>query len=278
MPPEHIGVIITTYNSPLWLAKVLLGYEQQSQRDFTVIIADDGSGDETRAVIDRFRERGILRLEHVWQEDEGFRKCRILNQAIASTSCDYLVFTDGDCIPQPNLLATHQRLAAPRYFLSGGYIKLTLPVSESLTEEDISSGAIFDRDWLIARGQPRGHKLWKLLREPWKQNLLNRMTPAAASWNGMNSSTWTRDLIAVNGFNEDMQYGGLDRELGERLWNYGHRSRQIRFSTVCLHLDHARGYAKPEIWAKNRAIRKAVKQNRSWWASNGIVKSAAPGS
>jgi glycosyltransferase involved in cell wall biosynthesis len=188
MPPEHIGVVITTYNSPLWLAKVLLGYEQQSQHDFTVIIADDGSGDETRAVISRFRERGILRLEHVWQEDEGFRKCRILNQAIARTSCDYLVFTDGDCIPQPNLLATHQRLAAPGYFLSGGYIKLTLPVSESLTEEDISSGAIFDRNWLIARGQPRSHKLWKLLREPWKQNLLNRMTPAGSSWNGMNSS------------------------------------------------------------------------------------------
>ncbi|MFU8764339.1 MAG: glycosyltransferase family 2 protein [Haliea sp.] len=278
MPPEHIGVVITTYNSPLWLAKVLMGYEQQSQRDFTAIIADDGSGDETRDVIDRFRERGILRLEHVWQEDEGFRKCRILNQAIAETACDYLVFTDGDCIPEPNLVATHQRLAEPGYFLSGGYIKLTLPVSESLTENDIASGVIFDRDWLVARGQPRSHKLWKLLREPWKQTLLNRITPAAASWNGMNSSTWTRDLIAINGFNEDMQYGGLDRELGERLWNYGHKSRQIRFSTVCLHLDHARGYAKPEIWAKNRAIRKAVKQNRSWWASNGIVKSAAPGS
>ncbi|MDO8860329.1 glycosyltransferase family 2 protein [Haliea sp. E1-2-M8] len=275
MPPEHIGVVITTYNSPLWLAKVLAGYEQQSHRDFTAIIADDGSGAETRAVVDRFRERGILRLEHVWQEDQGFRKCRILNRAIADTPCDYLIFTDGDCIPEPNLVATHHRLAAPGYFLSGGYIKLTLPVSESLTEEEISSGVIFDRDWLIARGQPRSHKLWKLLRKPWKQSLLNRITPAAASWNGMNSSTWTRDLVAVNGFNEDMQYGGLDRELGERLWNYGHKSRQIRYSTVCLHLDHARGYAKPEIWANNRAIRKAVKQNRSWWASNGIVKAAA---
>ena len=156
-----------------------------------------------------------------------------------------------------------------------GHRQHRLPVSESLTEEEIASGIIFDRDWLIARGQPRSHKLWKLLRQPWKQNLLNRMTPAAASWNGMNSSTWTRDLVAVNGFNEDMQYGGLDRELGERLWNYGHKSRQIRFSTVCLHLDHGRGYARPEIWAKNRAIRKAVKRDRSWWASNGIVKSRA---
>lgn len=276
MPPEHIGVVITTYNSPLWLTKVLAGYEQQSHRDFTAIIADDGSGDETRAVVKRFRERGVLHLEHVWQQDQGFRKCRILNRAIAATPCDYLIFTDGDCIPEPNLVATHRRLAAPGYFLSGGYIKLTLPVSESLTEDEISSGVIFDRDWLVARGQPRSHKLWKLLREPWKQNLLNGITPAAASWNGMNSSTWTRDLIAVNGFNEDMQYGGLDRELGERLWNYGHKSRQIRFSTVCLHLDHGRGYARPEIWAKNRAIRKAVKQNHSWRASNGIVKSGVP--
>ncbi len=274
MPPEHIGVVITTFNSPLWLEKVLTGYEQQSFRDFTAIIADDGSGDETRALIDRFRERGILRLEHVWQEDQGFRKCRILNQAIASTNCDYLIFTDGDCIPRPNLVATHRRLAAPGYFLSGGYIKLTLPVSESLTEADIASGVIFDYDWLVARGQPGSHKLWKLLTTPWKQYLLNRITPTAASWNGMNSSTWTQDLVAVNGFNEDMYYGGLDRELGERLWNYGHKSRQIRFSTVCLHLDHVRGYARPEIWARNMAIRKAVKQNRSWWTDNGILKTA----
>jgi len=104
------------------------------------------------------------------------------------------------------------------------------------------------------------------------KKLMNAITPAAASWNGMNSSTWTKDLIAVNGFNEDMQYGGLDRELGERLWNYGHKSKQIRYSTVCLHLDHARGYSKPEIWEKNRAIRKAVKENRTFWAVNGIEK------
>lgn len=277
MSPERIGVVITTYNAPLWLAKVLAGYEQQSNRDFTTLIADDGSTDATHEVIDHFRDRGRLRIEHVWQEDEGFRKCRILNRAIARTDCDYLVFTDGDCIPEPNLIETHRRLAAPGYFLSGGYIKLTMAVSEKITEQDIERGVVFDRDWLVAQGQPRNHKLWKLLREPWKKRLLNALTPATPSWNGMNSSTWTRDLRAVNGFNEDMQYGGLDRELGERLWNYGHRSKQIRFSTVCLHLDHSRGYAKPEIWERNRRIRQAVKQHRSWWVDNGIVKPAEPG-
>ncbi|MCZ4287097.1 glycosyltransferase family 2 protein [Marinobacter salarius] len=273
MSPERIGVVITTYNSPLWLSKVLTGYENQSQPDFRVIVADDGSTNETRDLIDRFRERGILQIDHVWHEDDGFRKCQILNKAIRETDCDYLIFTDGDCIPEPDFIATHQRLAEPGVFLSGGYIKLTMPVSEAISDDDIRSGVIFDPQWLVSKGQPKNHKLWKLSSSSLKKTFLNAVTPAAASWNGMNSSTWTKDLVAVNGFNEDMQYGGLDRELGERLWNFGHKSRQIRYSTVCLHLDHARGYSKPEIWAKNRAIRKAVKDNRTFWAENGIEKS-----
>lgn len=272
MSPKSIGVVITTYNSPLWLSKVLTGYECQSFKPFRVIIADDGSTDETRELIKRFKDRGILAIDHVWHEDDGFRKCQILNKAIRETSCDYLIFTDGDCIPDPDFVKIHHDLAKPGYFLSGGYIKLTMPVSESIKDEDIRSGSIFNPAWLVANGQPKNHKLWKLSPSAAFRNLMNRITPAAASWNGMNSSTWTKDLIAVNGFNENMQYGGLDRELGERLWNYGHKSQQIRYSTVCLHLDHARGYSKPEIWANNRAIRKAVKDNKSFWAENGIEK------
>jgi len=272
MTPESIGVVITTYNSPLWLAKVLTGYENQTWSDFRVIVADDGSTEETRELIEGFKARGIIAIDHVWHEDQGFRKCQILNKAIQETSCDYLIFTDGDCIPEPHFIETHRALAEPGFFLSGGYIKLTMPVSEAISDEDIQSSAIFSPEWLVKHGQPKTHKLWKLSPSPLVKKLMNAITPAAASWNGMNSSTWTKDLIAVNGFNEDMQYGGLDRELGERLWNYGHKSKQIRYSTVCLHLDHARGYSKPEIWEKNRAIRKAVKENRTFWAVNGIEK------
>lgn len=272
MTPQSIGVVITTYNSPLWLGKVLSGYENQSWKDFRVIVADDGSTEQTRELIESFRARGILAIDHVWHEDDGFRKCQILNKAIQETSCDYLIFTDGDCIPEPHFIETHRALAEPGYFLSGGYIKLTMPVSEKISDDDIRSGMIFTPEWLVEHGQPKNHKLWKLSPSPLVKKLMNTVTPAASSWNGMNSSTWTKDLIAVNGFNEDMQYGGLDRELGERLWNYGHKSKQIRYSTVCLHLDHARGYSKPEIWAKNRAIRKDVKQNGTFWAVNGIEK------
>ncbi len=272
MAPASIGVVVTTYNSPRWLAKVLIGYEQQTHADFRLIIADDGSTSETRDLIEQFRAHGRLRLDHVWHEDRGFRKCAILNKAISQTDCEYLIFTDGDCIPERNFVAVHAREARAGYFLSGGYIKLTKKVSDLIGEDDIRSGRIFDRRWLISQGQPSNHKLWKLIGSSTFKSILNAITPTAATWNGMNSSGWTRDLRGINGFNEDMQYGGLDREFGERLWNSGIKSRQIRYSAICLHLDHERSYRDSRILAKNKSIRGEVRRRRSTWAANGIIK------
>lgn len=272
--PQKIGVVITTYNQPKWLKNVLFGYEAQRIQNFTVIIADDGSGQPTRDVIEFFQARGILNLVHVWHEDNGFQKCQILNKAINETECDYLIFTDGDCVPEPDFIEIHRSLAAPKQFLSGGYIKLTTPVSESITEEDIKSGLIFNIAWLKKAGQPSSHKLWKLIKCKFTKAVLNTITPTKATWNGMNSSTWTADIKACNGFNEDMQYGGLDRELGERLINLGLKGKQIRYSVNCLHLDHPRAYDNPETWKKNYAIREEVKRTGRFWADNGIVKKA----
>jgi glycosyltransferase involved in cell wall biosynthesis len=98
-----ISVIVSTYNSPEWLARVLVGYEQQGDADFEIVIADDGSGPATRELIERFSARGHLRLRHVWHEDDGFRKWRIVNRAIEEAAGDYLLFTDGDCIPRSEL-------------------------------------------------------------------------------------------------------------------------------------------------------------------------------
>jgi hypothetical protein len=99
---------------------------------------------------------------------------------------------------------------------------------------------------------------------------LNTITPTTPSWNGHNSSAWKSDILSVNGFDERMQYGGEDRELGERLINYGLKPKQIRYSAVCLHLDHPRGYVTPEMIVKNKAIREATKSNNSVWTDFGI--------
>jgi len=271
-PPRFsMGVVITTYNSPLWLEKVLTGYECQSDEDFETIIADDGSDDETRSLIDQFRARGKLNIRHVWHEDNGFRKTEILNKAIKETDVDYLIFTDGDCIPRADFIAVHRQHAEPNSFLSGGYLKLTMPVSQQISKDDIEQQRPFDRSWLLEQGQPKNHKLWKLVKSPMLAQWLNRLTPAKASWNGMNSSTWRDALLRVNGFDERMQYGGLDRELGERLWNLGFQSQRVRYQAICLHLDHKRGYSRPEIWARNNAIRADVRQSGRAWTPYGIV-------
>lgn len=266
------GVILTTYNQPEWLAKVLIGYEMQSEKNFTLIIADDGSGQATQDIINHFRQRGLLNIQHIWQPDHGFRKCQILNKAIIQTDCDYLIFSDGDCIPEPDFVRKHNRYARRGQFLSGGYIKLTMPVSKHIDEAIIAESHLFSMRWLVKHGQPSSHKLWKLLKSNLLKTCLNFFTPTKATWNGMNSSAWRDDIIACNGFNEDMQYGGLDRELGERLLNYGLKGKQIRYTVSCLHLDHARAYDNPETWKKNYAIRNEVKRSGRFVTFNGINK------
>lgn len=270
--PENIGVVVTTYNSPGWLEKVFWGYEYQTDVNFKLLVADDGSSSETLELINRVRAQGRLNVEHYWQEDKGFRKTVILNKVVAQTDCDYLIFTDGDCIPRADFIAVHRHYAAENQFLSGGYIKLTMPVSESVNRNDLEGQHIFEKQELTKRGQPANLKLWKLVKNPVVKAAMNALTPTKATWNGMNSSAWAADIKAVNGFDERMQYGGLDRELGERLWNKGLVSKQIRYSAVCLHLDHPRGYSKPEIWAFNDALRKKVREEKLSWTEHGIEK------
>lgn len=267
-----ISVIISTYNSHQWLEKVLWGYECQLYKDFELVIADDGSGAETAAVIEEFRERGKLKLLHVWHNDEGFQKSRILNKAIQESSGDYLIFSDGDCIPRNDFVQVHASKAQPNYMLSGGYFMLPIETSLAINEHDIISGSAFDVEWLYRHGLKKSFKDNKLTSSGFKANFLNFVTPTKATWNGHNSSGWKQDLVAVNGFNEEMQYGGQDRELGERLVNNGIKSRQIRYSAICIHLDHKRGYKTKESIDKNRAIRKETKTQRKIWTEKGIFK------
>lgn len=266
------GVIITTYNSPKWLEKVLWGYENQIHSDFEVIIADDGSGDETKVLIDRFKRDSHLNILHIWHEDDGFRKTVILNRAIQATESDYLLFTDGDCIPRHDTITVHKKFAKKGFFCSAGYYKLSMPVSELISKEDIQSGRAFDYQWLVKNGQPKSSKGIKLTANSFQEKLLNKLTPTKATWNGANSSAYKSDVLSINGFDERFQYGGLDRELGERFANKGIKGIQIRYSTICLHLDHKRGYESPDIWKKNKAFRDDVKKRKLIWTKYGISK------
>lgn len=261
MKPQ-ISVIFTTYNNPAWLEKALWGYEAQSFRDFEVIVADDGSRAETGKLIADMIPQLSFPVTHIRHEDEGYRKCDILNKAILRASADYLVFTDGDCIPRNDFLEVHHRLRRKGRFLSNGYYKLDMRLSHAIGREDILSGRCFDPAWLKKHGLPKTFRNNKFTRNAFKQWLLNAITTAKPTWNGHGSSAWLDDVMAVNGFDMRMKYGGQDREFGERLVNMGLKGKQIRYSTVVLHLDHSRGYATRESIEANRALRARTRRDR----------------
>ena len=268
-----ISVIVSTYNSEAWLEKVLQGYALQTHAQFEVIVADDGSRPTTQALVERHAQAYPVPLRHVWHEDEGYRRQEILNKAIPLAAHDYVLFTDGDCIPRQDFVATHALHAQEGRFLSGGYCKLGMALSEAISADDIRSGRCFDLAWL-ERHQSMGlSNRLKLGSGPTRARLLDAITTARPTFNNCNSSAWKADLLAINGYDERMKYGGPDRELGERLENHGIHGKQIRHRAVCVHLDHARGYKTEESVQANLAIRADTRLKKQVWTPHGIVKS-----
>ena len=272
MDSTQISVIVSTYNSEDWLRKVLWGFNCQTFKNFEVVIADDGSGPKTKELIDTMSKEVFYSIVHVCQQDEGFQKSRILNKAVTACNSEYIIMTDGDCIPREDFVQVHYINKEPGYFISGGYYMLPMNISRAITLEDIKKQNCFNIQWLLEMGIPKTFKNKKLTAKGWISKIFNSITPTNASWNGHNSSGWKKDILNVNGFDERMQYGGQDRELGERLFNFGIKSKQLRYSAVCVHLDHKRGYKTPESIAKNKNIRKETKDKKLVWAHYGITK------
>jgi glycosyltransferase involved in cell wall biosynthesis len=250
-----LSVIMATYNTPVWLEKVLWGFSVQTHDDFEIIIGDDGSTAETAELISRMKKATGMDIRHVWQSDKGFRKCRVLNKAILHAQSEYLVFTDGDCIPRRDFLEVHAREAGPGRYLSGGYHRLPMSTSKAISKEDILNGCCFSLDWLISHGLGRSFKNLKLVASYGQAGIFNRITPTRCTFKGSNSSAWLKDILNVNGFDERMPYGGLDRELGVRLINSGVRPKHVRYNAIVIHLDHSRQYSNPAAIAANKALR-----------------------
>ena len=264
------SVIISTYNSPAWLEKVLWGYFSQDALDFEIVIADDGSKPETAALIEKMSAESPVPIIHVWQPDDGFQKCRILNKAIAVSTGETLFITDGDCVPRADTIEAHRRLARPGHFLSGAYFKLPDTVSQRIDRQSVETGRAFTMSWLTRNGMRPNSKFLKLAVKPPFDTPLNLVSPARKTWNGHNASCLKADAIRINGFNEDMQYGGLDVEFGLRLQHAGVKHRHIRYSTLLLHLHHGHGYVTPEMRLNSRRVKENTRSQKLAWADRGL--------
>ena len=272
-----VSVIVSTYNKVEWLEKVLWGYTQQDFRDFELVIADDGSAEETKDLILGFAHESDFPIRHIWHPDEGYRRSLILNAAVLASKGDYLVFSDGDCIPRRDFVRTHVEEAEPGRFLSGGSVYLSMTVSRGITKDDVATGRFADPGWLRAKGQELGRHRLRLLPGDWRAVVLDSLTTTNPTWNLNNASTWREWVFAVNGMETEMQYGGADRALGSRLENLGLRGKLTRFRAVLLHLDHKRPYKTRDSIEKNKGIRRRIVEDGETRARDGLSELNARG-
>lgn len=228
---------MAAYNNAATMRLVLEGYLRQSDRDFSVAIADDGSGPEIEALANEFRERG-LKIRHFWQEDRGFRKAIALNKVISSSSADYLVFTDNDCIPQETFIADHRRAAKPGCFAAGRRVDLGPELAEQVRTRKVPLECLDSPRWLLrqALGRSLRHAEYGLHLPWWITGLWSRKQVGLL---GANMAIWKSDLYLINGFDGGIPGGdGEEVDLEWRLMAAGVKRISILGRAAVVHLYH----------------------------------------
>lgn len=226
-----ISVIISTYNRPHYLGRVIEGYLNQTCRDFEIVVADDGSTEETASVVKEMAGRSEIPVLHVWHQDKGFQLAKIRNRAVAESSGDYIVFTDDDCVPDSRFVFDHLRYAEDGYFLQGHRVLIGKSASEDF---DFRSAVPLNLIVLLMQGGIKN--FFNSVRLPWPRI---KKGNSYKGIRGCNMSVFRRDFLAVNGFNEDFKgCGKEDSELVARLYRFGIKRKDIKFRASCFHLYH----------------------------------------
>ncbi len=255
------AVIVTTYNRPDALAAVLAGYREQDATGFELLVADDGSTGETREAVEAYAQRAPHSVQHVWQADLGFRAGAARNRALAQTHADYVIFSDGDCVPPPFFVSRHLALAEPGYFLSGNRMLLSDPFTREVLAQRLLIHRWTPRQWLTAwfkRDVNRALPLVRLPDGPFRKR-------HATQWAGVktcNFSAWRADLARVNGFDERYAGWGLeDSDIVIRLLHAGVRHKSARFAAPVFHLWH-REYDRTRLAENQRRLDEIVASDR----------------
>ncbi len=233
------SLVISTYNAPRALDLVLHGVTRQSVPPDEILIADDGSTVETRTLIDSWRSRLKIPLRHLQQADQGFRKCRILNEAVRHSTGDHLLFLDGDSIPHREWISDHLSLAKPGRVLCGRRVRLGPQLSARVTPEMIAAGGLDSPLGEVARSALRRDSTRVLLGLRLPAALARVFHPRTRKLMGVNFSLPREALYAVNGFNEAYStYGLEDYDLEIRLRRTGNKLYPLLNRAVVYHLHH----------------------------------------
>jgi glycosyltransferase involved in cell wall biosynthesis len=235
---DLISVIVSTYNREDALDVVLRALARQSDRNFEIVVADDGSGPETARVVRERAASGSVPIRHVWHEDRGFRLSDIRNRGIRASAGSYIVFLDGDCIARRDFVAVHRRLAEPGWFVTGTRILLSAELTDRIIRQGLESELWGLARWLALRTRRQLNRFAPLL--GMRLGVMRKLS--ARRWRGARGSNmafWRADLEKVDGFDSSFSgWGREDSDIFIRLIRAGVRRKDGRFASAVLHLWH----------------------------------------
>jgi glycosyltransferase involved in cell wall biosynthesis len=235
------SIIAAFYNRFDYLRLVLAGFERQTEKDFELIIADDGSKEDIVEEIKKIISKFPFSIKHIWQEDKGFRKNKILNKAIIESESHYLIFIDADCVPHRNFVEGHLNFSKKNTSLTGRRVNLSEKITNQLTEKNVREGYLETNFLLLIKDGLFGKSI-DVEKGLYLKNkfLLNYFNKKSRGLLGCNFSAYKEDLIKVNGFDERYEAPsvGEDSDIQFRLELSGVKIKSINHAAVQYHLHH----------------------------------------
>lgn len=259
---KKTALLLTTYNWPAALELLFKSLMIQKELPDEVIIADDGSGEETLALIEKFKKEISIPVSHVWHEDKGFRRSAILNKAIAGTTADYIIQIDGDCIMGERFIKDHVEFREKGVFLFGSRVNITKQGVAEVLEKKIFQFPFFS---------PHITKRTRNLSIPFLRNFYKKNNAFSNKVRGCNLSYWRKDFLEINGYNEAIEgWGREDSEMVLRLLNKDVQGKRIRYGGVIYHIYHPE--KSKENLDRNTAIQEKTIQEKRISCEDGIEK------
>ncbi len=256
------SLIISTYNWPKALAVVLKSLLSQTLLPKEVIIADDGSTDDTKELINTFKKKCPIPVIHVWQEDKGFRKSVILNKAIKKASGNYIIQIDGDCIMHHKFIEDHVINTEKGTYLFGSRVNIKEEAVKKVLDDKIINYNFFDNSIRNKTRSIHSH----LISKAYSKN-----ESLSSKYRGCNTSFFKSDFEAVNGYNEDFKgWGREDSELAYRLHNFGLSGKRLRYCGIVYHIHHNE-LPKNQLQTNNSIEKQTILENKIW-TKNGYDK------
>lgn len=230
MSQPNCTLVASTYNWPEALELLLLSVLNQSVLPNEIIIADDGSGEDTKNLIENFKKTFPVPLVHIWQEDLKNRKSRIMNKAVAAAKYDYIVEIDGDIILNKHFIEDHLAYAQKGHYLFGSRVN----IQEKLLPELFSKKNI-DFNFFSKGIKKRS----RTIRIPFLMNFAKSVDKCSKKLRGCNMSFWKEDFIKINGYNESIVGWGMeDSEMIQRLHNIEIKGKRLKYTGIVYHIYH----------------------------------------